>query len=86
MNTLMTAILSADVSVYSKLMTDDEETVHTLKSYRKLIESLIDETRGRLVDSHGDNMLAEFAGVVDALHCAWDIQKEIKSRNLACLS
>jgi len=85
MNTLkrkLAAILSADVVGYSKLMTDDEEaTVHTLKSYRKLIESLINEHRGRLVDSPGDNMLAEFASVVDALRCAWDIQSEIKSRN-----
>ena len=42
--------------------------------YRKLIESLIDEHRGRLVDSPGDNLLAEFVSVVDALRCAWDIQ------------
>ena len=85
MNTLkrkLTAILSADVVGYSKLMNDDEEaTVHTLKSYRKLIESLIIEHRGRLVDSPGDNMLAEFSSVVDALRCTWDIQKEIASRN-----
>jgi len=86
MNTLkrkLAAILSADVVGYSKLMTDDEEaTVHTIKSYRKLIESLINEHRGRLVDSPGDNLLAEFVSVVDALRCAWDTQQEIKSRNL----
>ena len=78
----LAAILSADVVGYSKLMTDNEEaTVHTIKSYRKIIESLIVEHRGRLVDSPGDNLLAEFGSVVDALRCAWDIQQEIKSRN-----
>ena len=79
----LTAILSADVVGYSRLMRDDEETtVHTLKSYRKVIESLVNDHRGRLVDSPGDNILAEFSSVVDALRCAWDIQQEIKSRNL----
>jgi adenylate cyclase len=78
----LAAILSADAVGYSRLMADNEEaTVHTIKSYRKVIESLIVEHRGRLVDSPGDNMLAEFPSVVDALRCAWDVQKEIKSRN-----
>ena len=78
MNTLkrkLAAILSADVVGYSKLMTDDEETTaHTLKPYLKLIKSLIDEHRNRLVDSPGDNLLAEFASAVNTLRCAWDIQ------------
>jgi adenylate cyclase len=78
----LTTILSADVVGYSRLMSDDEEaTVHTIKAYRKVVESLIVEHRGRLVDSPGDNMLAEFASVVDGLRCAWDIQNEIQSRN-----
>jgi len=75
-------ILSADVVGYSRLMADDEEaTVKTLKTYRKVINSLISNHNGRLVDAPGDNMLAEFGSVVDALRCAWDIQQEIKSRN-----
>ena len=79
----LTAILSADVVGYSRLMSDnEEETVRTLKSYRKVIESLIVKFSGRLVDNPGDNLLAEFASVVDALRCAWDIQQEIKSRNV----
>jgi len=79
----LTAILSADAAGYSRLMADnEEETVRTIKSYRKVMESLITKYTGRLVDSPGDNILAEFPSVVDGLRCAWDIQKEIKSRNM----
>jgi adenylate cyclase len=78
----LTAILSADVGGYSRLMGEDEEaTVKTLTAYREVIGSLINDNNGRLVDSPGDNMLAEFASVVDSLRCARDIQQEIKSRN-----
>ncbi len=78
----LSAILSADVKGYSRLMGEDEEaTVRTLTEYRKVIASLIDRHRGRVVDSPGDNLLAEFGSVVDALRGAWDIQKEIKTRN-----
>ena len=76
------AILSADVAGYSRLMGDnEEETVRTIKAYREAVAVLINEHRGRLVDSPGDNLLAEFASVVDALRCAWDVQKEIAARN-----
>ena len=78
----LTAILSADVEGYSRLMGEDEEaTVRTLTAYREVIGTLINDNKGRLVDSPGDNILAEFASVVDSLRCAWDIQQEIKSRN-----
>jgi adenylate cyclase len=78
----LTAILSADVKGYSRLMGDDEETtVRTLTNYRKVISTLVIDHKGRVVDSPGDNILAEFASVVDALRCAWDIQQEIKYRN-----
>jgi len=78
----LAAILSVDAAGYSRLMGEDEEaTVRTLTEYRKVIASLIDQHRGRVVDSPGDNLLAEFASVVDALRGAWDIQKEIKTRN-----
>ena len=57
----LTAILSADVVGYSRLMGDDEEaTVRTLNKYRKTISDLIKRNNGRLVDSPGDNLLAEF--------------------------
>ncbi len=57
----LTAIFSADVEGYSRLMGDDEaSTVRTLESYRKVMADLIDQFRGRVVDSPGDNLLAEF--------------------------
>jgi adenylate cyclase len=78
----LAAILSADVKGYSRLMgEDEEETVRTITDYRNVIATLIAQHRGRLVDSPGDNLLAEFGSVVDALRCAWDIQQEIKTRN-----
>jgi adenylate cyclase len=78
----LTAILSADVEGYSRLMGDDEEaTVRTLTSYREVISTLIQQRNGIVLDSPGDNMLAEFASVVDAVQCSVAVQKEIKSRN-----
>lgn len=78
----LAAILSADVKGYSRLMRDDEEaTVQTLTLYKEVMATRIDKHGGRVVDSPGDNLLAEFASVVDAVACAVKIQKEIKSRN-----
>jgi adenylate cyclase len=78
----LTAILNADVKGYSRLMGEDEEaTVHTLNAYKEVMTNLIQQSRGRLVDAPGDNVLAEFASVVDAVRCAVDIQKELKNRN-----
>ena len=68
----LTAIFSADVSGYSRLMGEDEEsTVKTLESYKGVMSTLINEHRGRVVDSTGDNLLAEFVSVVDTLQCAF---------------
>lgn len=78
----LSAILSADVVGYSRLMSNNEETtVLTLNNYKALIFELIERHNGRLVDSPGDNLLAEFVSVVDAVRCAVDIQKELKERN-----
>ncbi len=78
----LTAILSADVEGYSRLMSlDDAETVNTLKSYREKISHRVQTLRGRVVDSPGDNILAEFVSVVDAVKCALEIQDEIKKSN-----
>jgi adenylate cyclase len=78
----LTAILSADVEGYSRLMSEDEKgTVHTLNAYREVITGLIQHHRGRVVDAPGDNVLAEFASVVDTVECAVQIQKELKTRN-----
>jgi adenylate cyclase len=78
----LTAILSADVEGYSRLMSLDEtNTVNTLKSYRKKISRSVLSHYGRVVDSPGDNILAEFISAVDAVTCALEIQEEIKECN-----
>ena len=78
----LTSIFSADAVAYSRLMGDDEAaTVRTLTSYRNVIFSLIKQHNGIVIDSPGDNLLAEFVSVVDAVQCAVAVQKEIKSRN-----
>jgi adenylate cyclase len=78
----LAAILSADVKGYSRLMEEDEvTTVRTLEKYRGVISELIKKHRGRVVDSPGDNLLAEFPSVVDAVDSAVEIQKELKAKN-----
>jgi adenylate cyclase len=78
----LTAILSADVKGYSRLMGEDEEaTVRTITAYREVIASVVQKYRGRVVDSPGDNLLAEFASVLDAVRSGVEIQEELKSRN-----
>ncbi len=78
----LTAILSADVKGYSRLMGKDEKgTVRTLNAYKEVMTGLIQHHHGRVVDAPGDNVLAEFASVVDAVECAVEIQKVLKTRN-----
>ena len=78
----LTAILSADVKGYSRLMSADEvTTIRTLASYRERMTTLIGQYRGRVIDSPGDNLLAEFASAVDAVQGAVEIQRELKQRN-----
>ena len=78
----LTAILSADVKGYSRLMGEDEEkTVRTITAYRTAIANLIQQYRGRVVDSPGDNILSEFTSVVDAVNSAVEIQRELAERN-----
>jgi adenylate cyclase len=78
----LTAILSADVKGYSRLMSEDEVgTIHILNAYKEVMAGLIQHHRGRVVDAPGDNVLAEFGSVVDAVQCAVEVQKEIKTRN-----
>jgi tetratricopeptide (TPR) repeat protein len=78
----LAAILSADVKGYSRLMGDNEEaTIHTLTAYREVIAALIQQHRGRVVDSPGDNLLAEFASAVDAVQSAVEIQQALKGKN-----
>ena len=78
----LTAVFSADVAGYSRLMRQDElATVQTLTAYQEVISTLIKQHHGRVVDSPGDNVLAEFASVVDAVQSAVAVQRELKLRN-----
>ena len=78
----LTAILSADVAGYSRLMGDDEAaTVSTLKSHRNLIAEQVQKFNGRVVDSPGDNILSEFRSIVDAISCAVAIQEKLSKQN-----
>lgn len=83
----LSAILSADVRGYSRMMgTDEEATVRTITVYREVFTECVQQHRGRIVDTPGDNILAEYASVVDALKCAMEIQdenSETKTRFLA---
>jgi adenylate cyclase len=78
----LAAILSADVKEYSRLMgADDVATVEMLTAYRKAMTALISQHRGRVVDAPGDNLLAEFSSVVDAVQCSVSIQEDLNERN-----
>ena len=78
----LTAILSADAVEYSRLMGEDEEaTVRTITAYREVLTTLIQQHNGKVLDSPGNNLLADFGSVVDGVQCAVAVQKEIKARN-----
>src|SRR5712692_394537 len=78
----LAAILSADVAGYSRLMGEDEEgTIRTLTACRVVTDSLIQQHRGRVVNTAGDSVLAEFASAVDAVQCAVAIQYALKTKN-----
>ena len=72
----LAAILSEDVKSYSRLMEKNETaTVQTLTSYREILAHFIRQHQGRVVDSPGDNLLAEFTSVVEAVQCGVEIQE-----------
>lgn len=78
----LSAILMADVVGYSRLMGEDEAaTLKTLSTYHGIMFGLIKQHRGRVVESPGDAVLAEFTSVVDAVQCAVAVQKELQNRN-----
>ena len=81
----LAAILAADVAGYSRLMGEDEEgTLAALKAIlRELGDPKIKEHRGRIVKTTGDGLLVEFASVVDAVRCAFEVQREMALRNAA---
>jgi adenylate cyclase len=78
----LAAILSADAAGYSRLMGDDEvATVRTLTTCRNLVADIIASHNGRVVDSPGDNMLAEFGSAVDAVEAAVAMQAQLATCN-----
>ncbi|HEY7688532.1 MAG TPA: adenylate/guanylate cyclase domain-containing protein, partial [Dongiaceae bacterium] len=80
----LAAILAADVAGYSRLMEADEEgTLAALRGHREVADGLIAAHRGRVFNSAGDSVIAEFASAVEATLCAVEIQQEIGRRNAA---
>jgi adenylate cyclase len=78
----LVAILAADVAGYSRMMHQDEDaTLATLTTHRTLIDDLIIAGRGQIAGTAGDSVLAEFASVVDAVHCAVAIQQTLHGAN-----
>ena len=78
----LAAILSADVVGYSRLMGADENaTLEALRLHRDVIEGLIAAHRGRVFNSAGDSVVAEFPSAVEAALCAVEIQRENTRRN-----
>jgi class 3 adenylate cyclase len=78
------AIMAADVAGYSKLVAEDEEeTLRRLASYRAVMDDFIAKAGGRIFNTAGDAVLAEFSSAVEAVRCAIDIQESLRTRNLA---
>ncbi len=80
----LTAILAADIAGYSALMGADEaRTVRDLKAHQAVVLPMIGEFGGRIIDTAGDGILAEFASVVNAVKCAVAVQSKMAERNTA---
>src|SRR5450432_743555 len=78
----LATILSGDVAAYSRRMAEDEEqTLLTFRGHREIFESLVAMHRGRIFNTAGDAILAEFASAVEAVRCATDIQAALRTRN-----
>ncbi len=78
----LSTILSADVAEFSRLMGEDEEqTLRTFRGHKKVFESLVAMHNGRIFNTAGDAILAEFASAVEAVRCATDIQAALRTRN-----
>jgi class 3 adenylate cyclase len=78
----LATILCADVVGYSKMMAENEErTVRVFRGHREIFESLVDMHRGRIFNTAGDALLAEFNSAVEAVRCATEIQAALQTRN-----
>jgi class 3 adenylate cyclase len=78
----LATILSADVAAYSRLMAEDEEsTLQTFRGHKVVFEKLVQLHRGRVFNTAGDAILAEFTSAVEAVRCATEIQAALRTRN-----
>src|SRR3954454_11866867 len=78
----LTTVLCADAYGYSRLMEADEaSTLEALRRYRTAIAGLVERHDGRIVNTWGDAVIAEFASVVEAVQCAVEIQQEISNQD-----
>ena len=78
----LTTVLCADAKSYSRLMEADEAgTLETLRTYREAMNGLMARHDGRIVNTWGDAVIAEFASVIEAVQCAIEIQTELSNRN-----
>jgi len=78
----LATILCADVAGYSQLMgADEERTVRVFRGHREIFESLVRLHRGRIFNTAGDALLAEFNSAVEAVRCATEIQGALRTRN-----
>jgi adenylate cyclase len=78
------AIFAADIAGYSRLVAEDEEeTLRRLASYRAVTDDFIAKAGGRIFNTAGDAVLAEFPSAVEAVRCAIDIQESLRTRNMA---
>ena len=77
----LSGILSADAVGYSRLMEQNEaSTIRDLEDSKRLMGELIEQFKGRVVDAPGDNLLAEFSSVVNAVRCGVQIQKGLTEK------
>jgi class 3 adenylate cyclase len=78
----LATILSADIAAYSRLMAEDEErTLQTFRGHKEVFEKLVELHRGRVFNTAGDAILAEFSSAVEAVRCATEIQATLRTRN-----
>ena len=78
------AIFAADIAGYSRLVAEDEEeTLRRLAAYRAVVDDFIGKAGGRIFNTAGDAVLAEFPSAVEAVRCAIDIQESLRTRNMA---
>jgi len=77
------AIMAADIAGYAKLVAEDEEeTLRRLESYRAVFQDFVARSAGRIFNTAGDAVLAEFPSAVEAVRCAIDVQESLRTRNL----